>query len=147
MKKTFALFIICAVVAAVALAGACSKKAAEPAVPAATETPAAAPAAAAPEAAKTEAVVSTPGVGGLTPQQIADAVSRSVCKRMTTCNPQGGSETDCVTGLSKDMAANLSDPAKAITQAAMDGCLASISKATCEQLSAPTPPAGCEFMN
>ncbi len=148
MKKTVALLTICAVVMSFAWA-ACSKKTADTTQPAATEPPAAtAPTSTpAPEAAKTEVSISTPGTGGLTPQQIADAVSKAVCKRMTGCNPQGGSETDCVTGLSKDMATNLSDNAKAINQTALDTCLASITKATCDQLAAPTPPAGCEFMN
>lgn len=152
MKKSVAMFTICAVAASLILTSACSKKAEEPAAPAAPEAPVAAapaptPTTAAPDTAKTEAAIATPGAGGLTPQQIADSVSKSVCKRMTTCNPQGGSETDCVSGLSKDMAANLSDSAKAIAQAQLDTCLASITKATCEQLAAPTPPAGCEFMN
>lgn len=152
MKKTVVLLTICAVTASLTMMASCSKKAEDTTSPAAPEAPAAAapapaPTAAAPDTAKTEAAIATPGAGGLTPQQIADSVSKSVCKRMTTCNPQGGSETDCVSGLSKDMAANLSDSAKSIAQAQLDTCLASITKATCEQLAAPTPPAGCEFMN
>lgn len=150
MKKPIALFTICAVAVSLTLTSACSKKGEDTAAPATTEAPAAAAPAApatASDTAKTDVAVATPGAGGLTPQQIADAVSKSVCKRMTTCNPQGGSETDCVTGLSKDMAANLGDKAKSINQVALDGCLASITKATCDQLAAPTPPAGCEFMN
>lgn len=147
MKKPIALFTICAVAASLALTSACSKKVEDTAAPTTTEAPAPAAPATAPDTAKTDAAAATPGTGGLTPQQIADAVSKSVCKRMTTCNPQGGSETDCASGLSKDMAANLGDKAKAINQVALDGCLASITKATCDQLAAPTPPAGCEFMN
>lgn len=151
MNKPIALLTICAVAATLALTSACSKKAEDTTAPAATQAPAAAAPvtapAATPDAAKTEAAIATPGAGGLTPQKIADDVSKSVCKRMTACNPQGGSETDCVSGLSKDMAANLSDKAKSIDQAVLDSCLASITKATCEQLAAPTPPAGCEFMN
>lgn len=142
MTKRVLLLTVCAVAASIAVAMGCTKKASEPAAPAGSQAPAAAP-----ETAKTEVAVATPGAGGLTPQQIADTVSKSVCKRMTICNPQGGSETDCATGLSKDMAGNLSDKAKAVTQAQLDTCLASISKATCEQLAAPTPPAGCEFMD
>lgn len=137
MNKHVLTLIACAAVVATALTTGCSKKA-----PEAPATPAAAP-----EATKTEASLSTPGTGGLSPQQIADTVSKTVCKRMTACNPQGGAETDCASGLSKDMASNLSDKAKSITQAQLDTCLASITKATCEQLAAPTPPAGCEFMD
>lgn len=137
MTKRVLTVIACAAMAASVLTMGCSKKA-----PDAPEAPAAAP-----EATKTEAALSTPGAGGLSPQQIADTVSKTVCKRMTACNPQGGNETDCASGLSKDMASNLSDKAKAITQAQLDTCLASITKATCEQLAAPTPPAGCEFMD
>lgn len=142
MNRILILMTCAAMASSVGVIG-CSKKAPEaPASP-----PAATPATAAPEAAKIEASLSAPGTGGLSPQQIADAVSKTVCKRMTACNPQGGSETDCASGLSKDMAANLSDKAKAIAQAQLDTCLASIGKATCEQLAAPTPPAGCEFMD
>jgi hypothetical protein len=138
MTKRILTMMACAVVASTLFTMGCSKK--SPDAP--TTTPAAAP-----EAAKTEATLSTSGTGGLSPQQIADAVSKTVCKRMTACNPQGGSETDCISGLSKDMAGNLSDKAKAIAQAQLDTCMASITKATCEQLAAPTPPAGCEFMD
>lgn len=137
MNKRILTLIACAAIASAVVTTGCSKKAPEaPVTPEAT-----------PEAAKTEASLSTPGTGGLSPQQIADAVSKTVCKRMTACNPQGGTETDCASGLSKDMASNLSDKAKAITQAQLDTCMASITKATCEQLAAPTPPAGCEFMD
>ncbi|PIR19874.1 MAG: hypothetical protein COV45_07805 [Deltaproteobacteria bacterium CG11_big_fil_rev_8_21_14_0_20_47_16] len=135
MKRRVALFSLCTILAATAFMGACSKKAADTS----SEAPA--------DMAKSDMALSTAGAGGLTPQQIADAVSKSVCKRMSTCNPKGGSEADCATGLSKDMASNLSDKAKAIDQTALDACIASITKATCEQLAAPTPPAGCEFMN
>lgn len=147
MTKHASLFIVCVGIASVALAAGCSKK--SPEAPATATAPAAptAPEAAVPEAAKTEAAIATPGTGGLTPQQIADAVSKTVCKRMTGCNPQGGKEVDCISGLSKDMAGNLSDKARSITQAQLDSCLDSINKATCEQLSASTPPTGCEFMN
>lgn len=141
MQKTVLAWIVCATMASLALAGGCSKKSATP-----PESQGPAPITA-PDAAKTEAAVSTPGAGGLTPQRIADTVSKAVCKRMTACNPQGGTEADCSSGLSKDMAGNLSDKAKAIAQAQLDTCLASITKATCEQLAAPTPPAGCEFMD
>lgn len=135
MNRRLSLLTLCTLTVALALGTACSKKSPET------------PGAAAPDAAKSEASLATPGTGGLSPQQIADTVAKSVCKRMTGCNPQGGSESDCVTGLSKDMAGNLSDKAKAIAQAQLDTCLAAITKATCEQLAAPTPPAGCEFMD
>lgn len=143
MTKRASLFIVCVSVASVALAMGCSKKSSEaPATPEA----ATAPAATAPEAVKSEAALATPGAGGLTPQQIADALSKSVCKRKTTCNPGEGSESDCVAGLSKDMANNLSDASKTITQAQLDICLAAITKATCEQFASDKPPAGCEWI-
>lgn len=134
MNRRLFVLTACALTAAAALAMGCSKKSSETPV---TGTP----------GADTAASVSTPGAGGLSPQQIADTVSKTVCKRMTTCNPQGGSEADCATGLSKDMAGNLSDAAKAITQPQLDACTAAITKASCDQLKADTPPAGCEFMN
>jgi hypothetical protein len=136
MKRRIALLTLLAAVSVVAGAG-CFKKAPD------TAQPAPAPV----DATKTEAALSTPGTGGMTPQQIADTMSKAVCKRMTTCNPQGGSETDCVSGLSKDMAVNLSDKAKAITQAALDTCVGMIAKATCEQLSSDKAPGGCDFMD
>lgn len=153
MKKRILAWAACATALSLALAVGCSKKspqAPEAQAPVAAPAPApipTAPPATAPEATKTEAALSTAGAGGLTPQQISDAVSKAICKRMTTCNPQGGSESDCASGLSKDMAANLSDKARAIVQTTLDTCLASVTKATCEQLAAPTPPAGCEFMD
>lgn len=131
------VLVLCAVATVFMMGSGCFKKSPEaPQPPAATS-----------EASKSEASLSTPGSGGLSSQQIADAVSKAVCKRMTTCNPQGGSESDCSSGLSKDMAGNLSDKAKAVTQPQLDTCLASIGKATCEQLASPTPPSGCEFMD
>ncbi len=143
MTKNLSLLIVCAIAASLAVTTGCSKKAADTTAPATTQ----APAATTPEAAKSDTAVATPGAGGLTPQQIADSVSKTVCKRMTTCNPQGGNEGDCISGLSKDMATNLSDKAKSVTQAQLTTCIDAITKATCEQLSGSTPPAGCEFMD
>lgn len=113
-----------------------------------TET-AAAPtdAAKAPEAT-TPSTAAAPTAGGLTAEVIADSLSKAVCERMAACNQNSGlSATDCTAGMSKDLAQNLPEKAKAVDKGGLDGCVAAITKATCEELNSPEPPKGCEFMN
>lgn len=137
MKNILAIAVVCGTLTLGISFSACSKKNSNSPTPADTG--------AIIDTAKTADAV--PGAGGLLPQQVADGVSKAVCKRLVVCNPSSGSETDCVTGMSKDMAGSLSDKAKAITQAQLDTCTAGVAKATCDQLSGQSAPTGCEFMN
>jgi hypothetical protein len=101
------------------------------------------------EAAPTEDGAPSEALGKaeLAPEQIADALSKSVCARMVACNTDAGiTEADCAAGMTKDLAQALPDKAKVVSQSGLDGCIAAITKASCEDLKAPSPPKGCEFM-
>ncbi len=89
----------------------------------------------------------TPGTAELTPEQIADSLSKAVCGRIVACNQEAGtSATDCAAGMTKDLAQALPDKAKTVTKTSLDGCVAAISSASCDDLNSPAPPKGCEFM-
>ncbi|MBI2346969.1 MAG: hypothetical protein HYV03_08895 [Deltaproteobacteria bacterium] len=127
--------------------GAC-KRAAQPPV---GEPPAAGQAA--PEQ-KTAPEMGAPAAGIL-PDEIAGALSKAVCGRMTECEKakqQGQAQPpvsaeDCTNMMSKDLAQALPEKAKAINRDQLTTCVAAITKATCEELNAPTAPKGCEFMD
>src|SRR3989338_2859521 len=71
----------------------------------------------------------TPTVGGLTSEAIADSLSKAVCERMAACNQNSGlSAADCTSGMSKDLAQNLPEKAKAVDKGGLDGCVAAIAK-------------------
>lgn len=83
----------------------------------------------------------------LTPEAIADVLSKAVCERMVACDQNAAiSVAECSSGMAKDLAQALPEKAKAVAKDVLDKCVASIAAATCESLNSPTPPAGCEFM-
>ncbi len=128
---TRALLITVVAVGLNACKGGCQKGADQPA---GTPTEATAP---------TEA----PAAAELTPEQIADALSKAVCGRIVACNQEAGTTADdCAAGMTKDLAQALPDKAKTVSKATLDGCIAAINAASCDDLNAPTPPKGCEFM-
>lgn len=100
------------------------------------------------ETTKTETgEVSKDVTAPLTPEAIADALSRAVCSRMVACNQNAGvTEADCAAGMTKDLSQALPEPARTVEKDVLDSCIESIKKASCEDLNSPTPPAGCEFM-
>lgn len=98
----------------------------------------------------------TPPVAGATipSDEIASSLSKAVCARMTACEQakktEGQppvSETDCTNMMAKDLAQALPEKAKAIGKDQLGTCVAAITKATCEELNAPSAPKGCEFMD
>lgn len=98
----------------------------------------------------------TPPVAGATlaPDEIANTLSKAVCARMTVCEQtkktEGQppvSEADCTNMMAKDLAQALPEKAKAIGKDQLGTCVAAITKATCEELNAPSAPKGCEFMD
>lgn len=83
----------------------------------------------------------------LTPEQIADALSKAVCGRIVVCNQETGTTADdCAAGMTKDLSQALPDKAKVVSRTNLEGCVAAITSASCDDLNAPTPPKGCEFM-
>lgn len=132
--------------------GACKKAATPPA----TDTTPGAAAPATPDAAKGETPPATPPTAGATipADEIAGSLSKAVCARMTACEKekkQEGqppvSEADCTNMMTKDLAQALPEKAKAVSRDQLSGCVAAISKATCDELNAPNAPKGCEFMD
>ncbi|GEM_PF-4108265 len=95
----------------------------------------------------TKKTETAPTAAAMKAEDISDALSKAVCGRMVACNQNAGvSEADCATGMSKDLVKALPEKAKTISKATLDSCVAAIGKATCEELSSPNPPAGCDFM-
>ncbi|MBI4237430.1 MAG: hypothetical protein HY696_03295 [Deltaproteobacteria bacterium] len=149
MRRTATLIVTLGLIAGL---GAC-KKAPEATGTTTPETKTETTAPAQPEAGKapeatTPSTAATPTAGGLTAEAIADSLSKAVCERMAACNQNSGlSAADCTSGMSKDLAQNLPEKAKAVDKGGLDGCVAAIAKATCDELNSPEPPKGCEFMN
>ncbi|MBI4365574.1 MAG: hypothetical protein HY543_02025 [Deltaproteobacteria bacterium] len=145
MKKTS---IVLAGMLLVGLAfAACKKAATPPAAPAPTQ-----------EGAQTTEPGKDTGApvaaATITPEEIAGSLSKAVCARMTACEAgkqQPGqppvNEADCATMMSKDLSQALPEKAKAVSRDQLSTCVASITKATCEELNAPSAPKGCEFMD
>jgi hypothetical protein len=95
----------------------------------------------------TKEEASTPTKASLTPESIADALSKAVCARMVACNAEAGlNEADCAAGMTKDLAQALPEKAKVVAKDTLNGCIAAINKATCDDLNSPRPPKGCDFM-
>lgn len=93
------------------------------------------------------AAPTTPGAAELSPEQIADSLSKAVCGRIVACNKEAGTTADdCAAGMAKDLSQALPDKAKSVGKTTLDGCIAAITSASCDDLNAPTPPKGCEFM-
>lgn len=95
-----------------------------------------------------------PIAGRLVAEEIAGALSKAVCARMTICEKETAqqgqtppSEADCTTAMTKDLAQALPEKARTVNREQLTICVASITKASCDELKASTPPKGCEFID
>ena len=143
--------IIASLATLLVLSTACSKKPDAEAITPESETAAPATDAAkttdAAPAADAAATSAATGSGGLSLQQIAESLSKSVCERMGACDKSAGlTVADCAAGMTSDLAQALPAKAGDTTKAQLDTCLGAIAKATCEELNSPNPPKGCEFI-
>jgi len=79
--------------------------------------------------------------------KVLESVVVAMCKKMVTCQPNAmPSEDFCKTTMKTAMSSNKDLPKVAATQKELDGCIASIDKASCDGLMGSEPPAGCEFL-
>lgn len=127
------------------------KKAATPPAPG-TDMTTGAPATGEAVPAPTPPTTAVPPGGTIAPDDIAQALSKAVCGRMSACEPKREGQPpvkpeDCASMMSKDLAQALPEKAKLINRDQLTGCVAAIDKATCDELNAPTAPKGCEFMD
>lgn len=82
----------------------------------------------------------------MTPNQVGDAISKALCKRLATCNPQSGNETDCVSDISGNLNSFLAYN-RDFTKTQITDCTTAIANGTCEQLSATKwSLSGCDFL-
>lgn len=80
-------------------------------------------------------------------EKIIESIVTAMCKKMATCQPNAmPSEDFCQNTMKAALSGNKDLPKVTATQKQLDGCVASIEKAECDQLMGSKPPSGCEFL-